>query len=270
MALRSGGMTEDVRLAPSDIKKTAVTVPLTMEKLWRLVTWGSTATTALLIAVLASRGVVSSQRAAVAASTISSGVAAPVQTAQITQPTLQQQAETKRLSDAVAQLLADDNEIKTRLAGVEQNVTDVTGSIEKQIQAAKDAPTPTAASVSASASAPWPDGPPAPATPASIAAVVAPALPQPMEYGVDIGSALSIQALRARWAGIRSAHRDLFRGLSPTVTLREVSRLNSPELRLVVGPLSSADAANGLCASLAAYRLYCEPTIFGGQHLALE
>jgi hypothetical protein len=62
----------------------------------------------------------------------------------------------------------------------------------------------------------------------------------------------------------------LFRGLAPTVTLREVSRLGSPELRLVVGPLSSADAASGLCASLSVYRLYCEPTIFGGQHLALE
>ena len=91
-----------------------------------------------------------------------------------------------------------------------------------------------------------------------------------MEYGVDIGSALSIQALRARWAGIRSVHRELFRGLSPAVTLRETSHLNSPELRLVVGPLSSADAASGLCASLSVYRVYCEPTIFGGQHLALE
>jgi hypothetical protein len=91
-----------------------------------------------------------------------------------------------------------------------------------------------------------------------------------MEYGVDIGSAVSIQALRARWAGIRSAHRELFRGLSPTVTLRESSRLTSPELRLVVGPLSSADAASRLCASLSVYHVDCEPTIFGGQHLALE
>ena len=45
----------------------------------------------------------------------------------------------------------------------------------------------------------------------------APALPLPMEYGVDIGSAVSIQALRARWAGIRSAHPQLFEGLAPTI-----------------------------------------------------
>jgi hypothetical protein len=91
-----------------------------------------------------------------------------------------------------------------------------------------------------------------------------------MEYGADIGSALSIQALRARWAGIRSAHPQLFDGLVPTVTLREIPRSNSPELRLVVGPLVSADAATRLCAALLSSKLFCEPTIFAGQHLALE
>jgi hypothetical protein len=255
-------MTKDIRLTPADIKKTAVRVPITMESLWRLVTWGATATTALLIAVLASRGVVSSHRAEVAMTTLRNGTEVPAQTAQvIRQP--ERDGEIRQLSDAIARLVANDNEIKARLASVEQNVTDVTGSVEKQIQAAKDAPAPAAA-------VPWPDGPAVPATPASIAAVVAPALPMPMEYGVDIGSASSIQALRAHWAGIRSAHRDLFRGLVPTVMLRETSRLNNPELRLVIGPLSSADAAGELCASLSVYRLHCEPTIFGGQHLALE
>ena len=252
-------MTRDVRLAPADIKKTAVGVPITMETLWRLVTWGSTATTALLIAVLASRGVVNSHRAEVAVSTLRNGADSPAQTAQVTRSP-EQDAEIKQFSDALARLVADDSETKARLASVEQNVADVTGSIEKQIEAAKDAPPP----------APWPDGPPVPTTPASIAAVVAPALPLPMEYGIDIGSASSIQALRARWAGMRSAHRDLFHGLVPTVTLRETSRLNNPELRLVIGPLSSADAATELCASLTVYRLHCEPTIFSGEHLALE
>jgi hypothetical protein len=252
-------MAGDVRLAPADIKKTAVRVPITMETLWRLVTWGSTATTALLVAVLASRGVVNSHRAEVAVSTLRNGADSAAQTAQVTRSP-ERDAEIRRFSDAIAQLVADDSETKARLASVEQNVADVTGSIEKQNEAAKEAPPP----------APWPDGQPVPTTPASIAAVVAPALPLPMEYGVDIGSASSIQALRARWAGMRSAHRDLFHGLVPTVALRETSRLNNPELRLVIGPLSSADAATELCASLTAYRLHCEPTIFGGQHLALE
>ena len=254
-------MADEVRLAKADLKRAAPRVPVTMHGLWRLVVWGSTAATALLIAVLSSRGVVGSQRAAVAASTLGGATVAVVQPA----PTPQQpaarafdaQAETKKLADAVRDLTADNDELKSRLAVVEHSVDDVTGSIERQAKATTPPP--------------WPDsGPPVPATPAAIAAVIAPALPLPMEYGVDIGSAVSIQALRARWAGIRSAHPQLFDGLAPTISLSELPPSHRPELRLVVGPLVSADAAAKLCSTLERYRLTCQPTIFAGRHLALD
>jgi hypothetical protein len=255
-------MADEVRLAKADLKRPAAAVPVTMHGLWRLVVWGSTAATALLIAVLSSRGVVGSQRAAVAASTLGGATVAVVQPLQPA-PTPQQpaarpfdaQAETKKLADAVRDLSADNDELKSRLAVVEHSVDDVTGSIERQ----------------AKATPPWPDsGPPVPATPAAIAAVVAPALPLPMEYGVDIGSAVSIQALRARWAGIRSAHPQLFEGLAPTIALSELPPSNRPELRLVIGPLPSANAAAKLCTTLERFRLTCQPTIFAGRHLALD
>jgi len=254
-------MADEVRLARADLKRPAPKVPVTMHGLWRLVVWGSTATTALLIAVLSSRGVVGSQRAAVAASTLGSGTVAIVQPAQTPPPALvraidTQAVETQRLAEAVRDLTADNDELKSRLAVVEHSVDDVTGSIARQAQS----PAPP----------PWPDGPPVPATPAAIAAVIAPALPLPMEYGVDIGSAVSIQALRARWAGIRSAHPQLFDGLAPTISLSELPPSNRPELRLVVGPLVSADAAARLCTTLERYRLTCQPTIFAGRHLALD
>src|SRR5580658_6975027 len=254
-------MADEVRLARADLKRPAPKIPVTMHGLWRLVVWGSTAATALLIAVLSSRGVVGSQRAAVAASTLGSGTVAIVQPAQTPQPALvraidTQAAETKRLADAVRDLTADNDELKSRLAVVEHSVDDVTGSIARQAQ------TP--------APPPWPDGPPVPTTPAAIAAVIAPALPLPMEYGVDIGSAVSIQALRARWAGIRSAHPQLFDGLAPTISLSEMPPSNRPELRLVVGPLASADAAARLCRTLEHLRLTCQPTIFAGRHLTLD
>ena len=254
-------MADEVRLAKADLKRPTAAVPVTMHGLWRLVVWGSTAATALLIAVMSSRGVVGSQRAAVAASTFGGATVAVVQPA----PTPQQpaarpfdaQAETKKLADAVRDLTADNDELKSRLAVVEHSVDDVTGSIERQAKA--------------TAAPPWPDnGPPVPATPAAIAAVVAPALPLPMEYGVDIGSAVSIQALRARWAGIRSAHPQLFDGLAPTISLSETPQSNRPELRLVVGPIASADAAAKLCSTLGRFRLTCQPTIFAGRHLALD
>jgi hypothetical protein len=254
-------MADEVRLARADLKRPAPKVAVTMHGLWRLVVWGSTAATALLIAVLSSRGVVGSQRAAVAASTLGGGTVAMVQPVQTPPPAVvraidTQAAETKKLAEAVRDLTADNDELKSRLAVVEHSVDDVTGSIARQAQS----PAPP----------PWPDGPPVPSTPAAIAAVIAPALPLPMEYGVDIGSAVSVQALRARWAGIRSAHPQLFDGLAPTISLSEMPPSNRPELRLVVGPLVSADAAAKLCTTLERFRLTCQPTIFAGRHLALD
>jgi hypothetical protein len=254
-------MTDEVRLAKADLKRAAAAAPVTMHGLWRLVVWGSTAATVLLIAVLSSRGVVGSQRAAVAVSTIGGGTIAAVQPAQtppqaVTRAIDAQAAETKKLAEAVRDLAADNAELKSRLAVVEHSVDDVTGSIARQAKATPP---------------PWPEnGPPVPTTPAAIAAVLAPALPLPMEYGVDIGSAVSIQALRARWAGIRSAHPQLFDGLAPTISLSEMPPSNRPELRLVVGPLVSADAAAKLCTTLERFRLSCQPTIFAGRHLTLE
>jgi hypothetical protein len=254
-------MADEVRLARADLKRPAPKVSVTMHGLWRLVVWGSTAATALLIAVLSSRGVVGSQRAAVAATTLRGSAVAVVQPVQSPpQPaarSFEAQAETKKLAEAVRDLTADNDELKSRLAVVEHSVDDVTGSIARQAQS--------------TAPPPWPEnGPPVPATPAAIAAVIAPALPLPMEYGVDIGSAVSIQALRARWAGIRSAHPQLFDGLAPTISLSELPPSNRPELRLVVGPLVSADAAARLCTTLARFRLTCQPTIFAGRHLTLD
>jgi hypothetical protein len=251
-------MADEVRLTKADLKRPAAAVPVTMHGLWRLVVWGSTAATALLIAVLSSRGVVGSQRAAVAASTLHGGAVAVIQPAQTPPQTAARafdaQAETKKLAETVRDLAADNDELKSRLAVVEHSVDDVTGSIARQAKAT-----------------PWPeDGPPVPTTPAAIAAVVAPALPLPMEYGVDIGSAVSIQALRARWAGIRSAHPQLFDGLAPTISLSEMPPSNRPELRLVLGPLPSAGAAAKLCTTLERFRLTCQPTIFAGRHLALD
>jgi hypothetical protein len=91
-----------------------------------------------------------------------------------------------------------------------------------------------------------------------------------MEYGVDVGSALSIDMLRARWLGIRSAHRRLFDGLVPTVVLHQIPRTNRVELRLVAGPLDNSEAAEQLCAALEAYRLLCQPVAFNSPHIALQ
>jgi hypothetical protein len=126
-------------------------------------------------------------------------------------------------------------------------------------------PPPAAPAPRAAAPAPAPND----AAPAPRAEAPAPAAAPAPQYGVDIGSAVSIQVLRAHWLGVRSAHAQLFDGLMPVVMLREVPHTGRVELRLVVGPLANAEAAAKLCTALAPYRLSCQPTLFSGQHVAL-
>src|SRR6516165_5690035 len=182
-------MADEVRLAKADLKRPAPKAsgpmapdrkaPVTMQGLWRLMMWGATAAAALLIAVISSRGVVGSQRAAVAVATINGGSSDAVKqqpgqaTVQADNRPFDAQVETKRLSEAVRELASENDRLKARIGTVEHNVDDVTGSIVQQIKRAAAAPA-------------WPDGPPEPVTPANISAVVAPALPLPMEYGADI------------------------------------------------------------------------------------
>lgn len=94
--------------------------------------------------------------------------------------------------------------------------------------------------------------------------------PQSAAYAVDLGSAVSIQTLKARWSGTRSAHPQLFVGLQAVATLKEIPRSKQIELRLVVGPLPSPGAAAELYATLVSFRVSCQPTNFDGQHLALQ
>jgi hypothetical protein len=265
----------------------------TMRHLRRMTLWAGTAACALLVAVLVSRSEVGSERIA---SVFSSGhrearlPAAP--------PPFDAQAETRRLADEIHNLGAENAQLRTRLSAVEQNMNDITGSVEKQIAAVKTA-----------AAGPWPaDAKPEPITAPEVASIMMPAAgidtptpsppqssppappaPQPPEpqastdlppialspakshqYGVDMGNALSIQTLHARWLGIRSAHAQLFAGLTPSVTLREIPKTKRIELHLVIGPLANAEAATRLCVDLAPYRLYCHPTVLGPDRVALQ
>ena len=111
--------------------------------------------------------------------------------------------------------------------------------------------------------------PPEPQASADLPPIASPAA-KPPQYGVDVGTALSIQMLHARWLGIRSAHSQLFEGLTPTVTVKETPKTKRVELHLVAGPLASSEAAARLCLQLAPYRLYCHPTVLAPDRVALE
>jgi hypothetical protein len=245
------------------IKETAPKVAakrlMTLKELGYLAVWGATAAGALMIAVLSSRGEVGSQRLAAVLQGSQRAAAMHVFDAE---------AETRRLTEAVRSLATDDDRIKSRLAAVEHGMDDVTGSVSqrlnqpKETARAEDGPT-----VSATAAVVTAMAIPA-APPATVAPFAAP--PAETEYGVDVGSGLTLQALRVRWLALRSAHPELFEGLAPIVTVKEVTHTKAIELRLVVGPFTHAGAAGELCASLGLFGLFCQPTIYDGQRLALR
>jgi hypothetical protein len=284
-------------------KAVALTPPFSMTGLWRLALWGGTAAGATLIAVLATHSEVGSQRAVGALSSLTGRQVALLQAEQPARPAASPLPglsgdDTRRLAEAVRNLSADNRELRSRLAALETNFGDLTGSVTRQIDEAKSAVHPTPS---------WPDDATAPINAAAIASLLSPSLPPPDgllaraaaaippapapislvaapaqrpaeparidSFGIDIGSGLSIQALRARWAGMRSAHPEFFDALAPLVTLKEAKKpAGAPggtvELRLVAGPVASADTAAQLCAALAVIHLFCQPTAYIGQPLA--
>lgn len=91
------------------------------------------------------------------------------------------------------------------------------------------------------------------------------------EFGVDLAGEPTIEALRSRWQQLRAQHGPVLEGLRPVVAIQENARPGGAvELRLVAGPLSNANAAARLCATLSLAGLNCKPTVFDGQRLALR
>jgi hypothetical protein len=184
---------------------------------------------------------------------------------------------TRQLADAVRVLASNDEQLRNRVAAVEHDLDDVTGSIRQvaavnEARRADDGPTVSAiASLTASSTAPINPPPPPAAFQAGTSATPAtPSVPSPTQYGVDIGSGLTLQALRARWQTLRAAHPALLEGMQPIVRVSETPHGSKIELRLVVGPLAQPGAASQLCSALTMFGMFCQPAVYDGQHLALK
>jgi hypothetical protein len=249
-----------------------------MRSLWRLATWGTAATLALMVAVIGTYSD-TGRRGASAAGNVSA--------AQLASRSPEAEAETRRLADAVRELTADREHLAARISTVERNLEDMTGSIRRQSAE-------TAAPPSPAADAPDPASPAAPSKVAAVSALSEPKAaglvgqpppservahapsaapdnaPEPAkpELGVDVGGATNFDGLRVLWASTKGNHGALFDGLHPIVAVRENGRTRNTELRLIAGPLPNVEAATRLCATLSAERRYCQPVGFEGQRLA--
>jgi hypothetical protein len=94
---------------------------------------------------------------------------------------------------------------------------------------------------------------------------------QRTEFGVDLGSANSVNGLRALWRGLlKSRSNAPLTALRPIIVVKEGTNGLGMQLRLVAGPLNDAGAAAKICAVLTENKRPCETAIFDGQRLALK
>jgi hypothetical protein len=236
-----------------------------LRKLRNFTLWISSAAVAVALAVLAGRSQVGAERFAA-----------------IFHPSRAQQAAnrfdaeivTRQLADALQVLASNEEQLRGRISAVEHDLDDVTGSI-RQVAAASetkhadDGPT-VSATAAATASAAAPVNPPRPPASFTQSDPPAPGAAPQTQYGVDIGSGLSLQALRARWQTLRQEHPALLDGMQPIVSVRETPHSSKIELRLVVGPFANPGAAMQLCQALTMFNMFCQPSVYDGQHLALR
>jgi hypothetical protein len=90
------------------------------------------------------------------------------------------------------------------------------------------------------------------------------------EFGVDLGSARSIEGLRAMWRGAVKGNAQHLASLQPIIVVKERNDGLGMQLRLVAGPLADAAEAAKVCAGLLTEsNRPCETSVYEGQRLSL-
>jgi len=256
-------------------------------KAWRLSAWGAIAFLSLAAATLTAYTETGGRRLALG-ETAAISHAARIPGAD---------SDTRRLAEAVSVLTADRDRLAARVSALERNLDDVTGSIQSRSAPERRSVTNPGASPLppdlAAAPAARPPGVAGPATPPSPTPVIQAATPAvaarapvlaPIaadsgaaastatrtEFGIDVGTATTVEGLRNLWNALKGTQAPLLEGLRPVVAVREGGKPGAPELRLVAGPLANAGIAARLCAALADAGVSCAPAIFDGQRLALN
>jgi hypothetical protein len=272
-------------------------------QLARLGIWIGLATMAVLTAALAARTDTGLRRIA---NLLSPEAPEPVRSAKITGPQIAgrqvDQDVERRLNEAVRALAADRDRLASRVAALERNLDDVTGSIshssapnaapgaqpprpQGQVAPAPLTPPPAPQTVAPAASVPVQPAPQGAAPPAAVQGApnriatghlatgvptAADSVATKTEFGIDVGGNASVEGLRSLWMTLKTSQPALFEGLRPVVAVREGQKPGTIELRLIAGPIANAGVAARMCAALSAMNQTCQPAVFDGQRLALQ
>lgn len=101
------------------------------------------------------------------------------------------------------------------------------------------------------------------------AAALAPAAGK-LPLGIDLGSANSIEGLRAIWDQTRKAYPAEVGDLQPVIAVQEPKNGVGLQLRLVAGPVADAKSIEARCAPLVEATRPCSGATFDGQRLAMR
>ena len=89
------------------------------------------------------------------------------------------------------------------------------------------------------------------------------------EFGIDLGTANSINGLRALWRGLTKSHKAQLDGLRPLISVQERRNGLGLQLRLIAGPIKDAAAVARICVVLDNANRDCKMTNFDGQRLSV-
>jgi hypothetical protein len=270
----------------------------------RFVAWGGAAALALIAVALVAQTQAGGERLQLVLERVRGPQ--PQAVAAVPPPVLVDVEETRRLDDAVRKLAADRDRLKERIASLERNFDDMTGSIKTVMlanaatQAVGDAPkemaaapapvvsapaavaapvTPSVAPVAAKAPELAPSAPntepatteivPLPPVRVANVAMDPPAEPAKLEYGMDLGRGATVEAIRDEWARVKANYGPRLAGLRPVAAPRQHAS-GATDYRLVVGPFPTAAAAAKVCAKFTSARPACRTARFAGEDVALK
>lgn len=94
--------------------------------------------------------------------------------------------------------------------------------------------------------------------------IAAPPEPPPLpkvEFGIELGSAATMEQLRARWTTVKANYGPLLTGLQP-IAVRERRPNGGTEYKLIAGPVAHLTAARQLCARFVDAHAVCRPAKF--------
>jgi hypothetical protein len=234
------------------------------------VVWASVAVLAITVAVMAARSDSGTRRLSAALESLpwpfqSASSAADAATAT---RIAREDAEARALAEMVKTLATDRDRLMARIALLERN-RDTTAAIP-----VRTASLPARSDISSLFTGPSltlelaPDQYPPPVPPIVLSPSAATTVATKTEFGVDLGTAPTMDGLRALWNSLKAQHGGLLKDLQPVMTMQEGAKPGVVAIRLVAGPLADATAAGRLCATLAGTLTACRPTTFEGQRLA--